>query len=151
MAGQQSKYHGWFKKFLLLGKLRTGLLQCLHLCHDRGSCWGRNEETNRTFLCPADAPLLPAMGSRLSPQACPALPCHGCSPIGKAPSWGCNSLGVICSGRTPLLAHGRRVRRGNGFTEIGKNLSIFLKAPKWDQDPSVGPQVGCAGLAQGCQ
>lgn len=88
---------------------------------------------------PANGPLLPAMGLWLSPKACPALPCHGISPTGKALRWGCTSLEVICSSRAPLLARGRRARRGNGCKETGKNLTIFFKS------------LGCTGLAQGCQ
>lgn len=58
-----------------------------------------------------------------------------------------------CAAVVPLCLHmAGWVRRGNGHTKIGKNLSVFKKGPKWNQDPSMGPQsqVGCAGLAQGC-
>lgn len=90
---------------------------------------------------PANGPLLPAMGSRLSPKACPALPCHGISPTGKALRWGCTSLEVICSGRAPLLARGRRARRGNGYRETGKNLTIFFLKPGLHRARSGVPGV----------
>jgi len=92
----------------------------------------RKKQGDKLYLAPRQLMLLccPLWDQGWASKACPASHCRGSSPFGKAPRWGCTSPGVICSSRTPLLAYGRRARRGNGCIETGKKTKYYFKSPE---------------------